>query len=410
MNSSDLLQRLPQTRGARIALAAGALAVVVLAVIFVKRGGSDGAAPAPLPASLTVTTRALAATKLARSIVANGTVFPWQDVIIGPEVGGYRVASVSVDVGDRVRKGQELVRLAGDLLAAEVSSKRANVQQAEATMDNAASALRRAQSLANSAVLSASDLDKLRSEQVAAQARVEVAKAELEAAELRLRYTRVTAPDDGVISSRTVTVGQIAQTGAEMLRLVRNGRIEWRAEIPESRMREIKIGQAVALTTADGLRISGKVRTVAPTVETATRAGLVYVDIPAGSARPGMFARGEIVLAHSEGNMAPIASVVIEDGYSYVFVIDGDLVHRQRVQTGIVEGNLIEILDGVAPGQRIVDKGAGFLKDGDRVNVVAGETEQPPSTQLQPTPPLPVAGKEAAPESPGEVSGPGVRA
>ena len=352
------------------------LAVIAVAIVLTRPDRGEKVA-ATAPASLTVTTTTLSTTKLARAIVANGTVFPWQDVIIGPEVGGYRVASVNVDVGDRVRQGQELVRLSDELLVAEVASKRANVQQAQATLENAASALRRAQPLANSSVLSASDLDKLRSEEVAAQARVEVAKAELEGAALRLRYAHVTAPDDGVISSRTVTVGQIAQAGAEMLRLVRKGRIEWRAEIPESRMREIKIGQSVALTTADGARIEGKVRTVAPTVESATRAGLVYVDIPAGSARPGMFARGEIVLAHSESSMVPVVSVVIEDGYSYVFVVDGDIVHRRRVQTGTVDGNLIEVLDGVTPDDRIVDKGAGFLKDGDRVNVVAADAERP---------------------------------
>ncbi|HMN45290.1 MAG TPA: efflux RND transporter periplasmic adaptor subunit [Povalibacter sp.] len=376
MNLSELSDRLPQTRRGRIALTAAVLAVIAVAIVLTRPDRGEKVA-ATAPASLTVTTTTLSTTKLARAIVANGTVFPWQDVIIGPEVGGYRVASVNVDVGDRVRQGQELVRLSDELLVAEVASKRANVQQAQATLENAASALRRAQPLANSSVLSASDLDKLRSEEVAAQARVEVAKAELEGAALRLRYAHVTAPDDGVISSRTVTVGQIAQAGAEMLRLVRKGRIEWRAEIPESRMREIKIGQSVALTTADGARIEGKVRTVAPTVESATRAGLVYVDIPAGSARPGMFARGEIVLAHSESSMVPVVSVVIEDGYSYVFVVDGDIVHRRRVQTGTVDGNLIEVLDGVTPDDRIVDKGAGFLKDGDRVNVVAADAERP---------------------------------
>lgn len=379
MNLQDLSERLPQTRQGRIALAA-AVALVIIGIIVVTRPESAGAdKPRTAPAALTVTVTTLETAKLARSMVANGTVFPWQEIIIGPEVGGYRVAEVRVDVGDRVRKGQELARLADDLLSAEVSSKRANVQQAQATLTNAASALRRAEPLAASGVLSASDLDNLRSEEIAADARVQVAKAELEAAELRLRHTRVTAPDDGVISSRTVTIGQVAQTGAEMLRMVRDGRIEWRAEIPESRMREVKIGQSVDLTTADGERIKGTVRTVAPTIESSTRAGLVYVDIPAGSARPGMFARGEIVLAHSDSNMVPVASVVIEDGYSYVFVIGDDqqTVQRRRIETGIVNGNLIEILSGVAPGERVVDKGAGFLKDGDRVNVVAADVERP---------------------------------
>lgn len=159
--------------------------------------------------------------------------------------------------------------------------------------------------------------------------------------------------------------------------MIRGGRVEWRAEIPESRLREISMGQTVRLATADGTQLDGKVRTVAPTIESSTRAGLVYVDIASGSAKPGMFARGEIVLERNAANMAPIASVVIQDGYSYVFVLDGETVRRRRVATGTVKGDLIEIVSGVEPGQRIVDKGAGFLKDADRVNVVMGEAENP---------------------------------
>jgi HlyD family secretion protein len=284
------------------------------------------------------------------------------------------LAAANVDVGDRVKAGQELVRLADDLLASDVTSRRANVQQAQATLENAAAVYGRAVSLSGSAALSKSDVDRLRSEEVAARARLEVAKADLDGAELRLRYTRVTAPDDGIISRRNVAVGQIAQIGSEMLRMVRKGRVEWRAEIPEARMREIRIGQTVQLTTADGTVLDGKVRTVSPTIESATRSGLVYVDIAGSSARPGMYARGEIVLDRTEARMAPTASIVVQDGYSYVFVLkDGDTVERRRVETGIVKDNLIEIVSGVETGERIVDKGAGFLKDSDRVRVVPGE-------------------------------------
>jgi RND family efflux transporter MFP subunit len=198
-----------------------------------------------------------------------------------------------------------------------------------------------------------------------------VAKADLESSELRVRYTHVTAPDDGVIFARTVAVGQIASVGGEMLRMVRQGRVEWRAEIPEARMRDIRSGQLVRLTTADGSVLDGKVRTVSPTIESATRAGLIYVDIASENARPGMYARGEIILENKSAQMAPIASVVIQDGYSYLFVVtDQQTVQRRRVETGMVKDNTIEIVSGIQSGERIVEKGAGFLKDGDRVHVV----------------------------------------
>ena len=362
--------RLLQAVRERIGWIAAAVAIiVVVAIIFARRESQPDATSQS--AALTVTTASLQTVEIARGIVANGSIHPWQEIVVGPEVGGYRVAAVYVDVGDRVKRGQELVRLRDELLSADLASKRANVQQAEATLENAAAAYRRAKSLSVSGVLSQADLDKLRSEELAAQARVQVANADLEAAELRLKYTRVTAPDDGIISVRNVAVGQIAQTGAEMLRMVRKGRVEWRAEIPESQLGDIKIAQAVRLTTADGTQLDGKVRTISPTIDPSTRAGLVYVDIASDKARPGMFARGEILAARSQVQMLPIASIVIQDGYSYVFVLTADsTVERRHVETGLVKDDMIEILSGVKPEEQVVAKGAGFLKDRDRVNLV----------------------------------------
>jgi RND family efflux transporter MFP subunit len=374
----DIAERLPQVIRGRLGWVFAAVAAVavlaIIAIIIARRSANDEAA-AQSP-SLSVTTATLRELDMDRGVVANGSIYPWQEIIVGAEVGGYRVAAVNVDVGDQVKRGQELVRLRDDLLTAELASKRANLQSAQAGFENAAAAYRRAQSLSVAGALSQSDIDQLKSEELAGRARVEVAKADLEGAELRLKYTRVLAPDDGVISVRNVTVGAIAAPGGEMLRMVRKGRVEWRAEIPESRLRDIKIGQAVKLTTADGSQLEGKVRMVSPTVDNTTRAGLVYVDIASSTARPGMFARGEIVLDRNATPMLPAASVVVQDGYSYVFVVNADgTVERRRVETGTVKDNLIEIISGVQPDDRIVDKGAGFLKDGDRVNVVKSGVE-----------------------------------
>jgi RND family efflux transporter MFP subunit len=374
---TNLGSYLPQTRRGRV-LAAVGVALALLAVLILLLRGAANRVPPPVASATAqaVTAQTLETVQIARGVTANGTVFAWQEIVVGPEVGGYLVAAVNVEVGDRVRKGQELVRLAEDMLGAEVASKRANLEQAQASLENAAAAYRRAQSLSGSGVVSQSDVDRLRSEELAARARVEVTKAELQTSDLRLRHTRVTAPDDGVISARSVNVGQVAQVGTEMLRLLRKGRVEWRAEIPESRMREIRVGQNVKLTTADSAQLDGKVRAIAPTIESSTRAGLVYVDIPSGAARPGMFARGEILLEQSAANMVPLSSIVTQDGYTYVFVVtDKQLAARRRVETGTVRDKQIEIVSGVQPGERIVDKGAGFLKDGDHVRVVLGSPE-----------------------------------
>jgi HlyD family secretion protein len=335
---------------------------------------SDVATASAREAVMTVTAEPLESVDLKRTISMTGSVFAWQDVIIAPEVGGYRVAEVLVDVGDRVTKGQQLVELSTALLEAEVATKRATLNQRRAELDNASAALERGQSLAAMNVLSKADLDRLLSEELASRARLESARADLETSELRLKFTSVTAPDDGIITSRTVTVGQVAQAGNEMLRLLRDGRIEWRGEAPETRLADLAPGQPVKIITADGKPFSGVVRVVSPTIAAGNRTALVYVDLPADPRlRPGMFARGEIEIGAGPGFTVPLESVVNADGYSYVFVVNPDnTVTRRRIEAGGVTGESIEVVSGLQAGERIVRKGAGFLKDGDLVKVDNG--------------------------------------
>lgn len=364
-------------RRARIPVVAALLAAIVIAAVLLLRapaaGRADdsGASGAARDASMTVTAAELMPAELSRSITVNGSIYAWQEVIIAPEVGGYRVAEVYVDVGDTVERGQALVDLSTALLAAEVATKQAALKQREAELLNIEASLKRGQSLSAMNVLSEADLDQLSSEALAAQARLESAYADLETSNLRLQFTHVKAPDDGVITSRTVTVGQIAQAGTEMLRLLRNGRIEWRGEIPEVRLSDLRSGQPVTVMTPAGVELSGKIRVVAPTISELNRTGLVYVDLEADERiRPGMFARGEIEISRGPGFTVPLESVVSADGYNYVFVLhDNRTVERRHVETGAVRGGHIEVTKGIEVGEMIVEKGAGFLRDGDFVNV-----------------------------------------
>jgi RND family efflux transporter MFP subunit len=161
-----------------------------------------------------------------------------------------------------------------------------------------------------------------------------------------------------------------------MLRLLRNGRIEWRGEAPETRLNHLAPGQGVSVTTADGTPFHGTIRVVSPTISANDRTALVYVDLPADERlRPGMFARGEIAIGTGPAYMVPLESVVSADGYSYVFVLSEDnIVARRRIETGALHDGSIEVVSGLEAGERIVVKGAGFLKDGDRVSVSNGVT------------------------------------
>jgi RND family efflux transporter MFP subunit len=369
--------RLRSLSGRLDAVTAGITGAAVLAgtLLFAP---APLAQPAPAPrndraAAMAVTTVQLAPVELARTVTVNGAVFAWQEVVIGPEVGGYRVTDVQVEVGDKVSRGQELVRLSSALLEADLATRQAMVKQREAELVNARAASRRAKALAAQAALSAADVDRLNSEELAAEARLESARSDHESARLKLQYTRVVAPDDGVVTARTVNVGQIAQVGTEMLRLLRQSRIEWRGEVPEARLVDVRVGQRVRITIASGTDISGVVRIVAPTISSSNRTGLVYVDVEKDErVRPGMFARGEIEIGRAPGLLAPLASVINADGYSYVFVLRPDnTVERRRVEVGAITAGGVELLRGVKSGETLVARGAGFLKDGDLVNVVA---------------------------------------
>jgi HlyD family secretion protein len=359
----------------RVAVALGSVvALMTVAACGRSEGGEQSDAAGARDAVMTVTAAPLERVDLTRTISMNGSLYAWQDVIISSEVGGYRVAEVLVDVGDRVRKGQRLVVMSTALLEAEVATKQAALKQREAELMNAQAAFERAQSLGAQNLLSKADLDRVTSEQLASQSRLESARADLETSQLRLKFTVVVAPDDGVITSRTVTVGQIAQAGNEMLRLMRNARIEWRGEAPETRLTELAPGQGVSVFTADGTPFHGTIRVVSPTISANDRTALVYVDLPPDDRlRPGMFARGEIAIGTGPAYMVPLESVVNSDGYSYVFVLSEDnVVARRRIETGAVHEGSIEVVSGLESGERIVNKGAGFLKDGDRVSVSNG--------------------------------------
>lgn len=351
-----------------------ALLLGMAAVLLSACSSSDApgdANSAAREAVMTVTATPLTRVELTRTVSMTGSVFAWQDVIIASEVGGYRVAEVFVDVGDRVTKGQRLVAMSKALLEAEVATKRAVLSQRQAELTNAQSAFERAKSLVNMNALSQADLDRLTSEELASRARLESARADLETSQLRLQFTDVTAPDDGVITSRTVTVGQIAQAGNEMLRLLRNGRIEWRGEAPETRLADLAPGQPVSIATADGTKYLGSIRVVSPTIAAGNRTALVYVDLaPNDALRPGMFARGEIEIGTGPAFTVPLESIVSADGYSYVFVLgSNNTVARRRIETGAVQADSIEVVSGIEGGETVVIKGAGFLKDGDLVNV-----------------------------------------
>lgn len=313
-------------------------------------------------------------------LTASGEVAPWQEAIIGAEVGGVRLDEVRADVGDHVSKGQLLARYSEDVLRANLLRQDAAVAEAEANLAKAAADVVRADKLAETNALSAQAIMSYHTQAKVAEATLASAKAQQKVQALQLRYARVVAPDDGVISSRTANVGAVGSVGGELFRLVRQSRLEWRAQVSAAALSRLKPGVAVNVMALDGSKVIGKVRQVSPTVDANTRNGIVYVDLPAGSGlSAGMFLTGRFELAKRDALTIPESAVVLRDGNRYLMKVDAQSrVHEVKVNTGRRGADAIEILDEIAPTDRFVSSGGAFVGDGDLVQVVAAAGKHAP--------------------------------
>jgi RND family efflux transporter MFP subunit len=356
-------------------LGAPILGGVLLALTLGRASAGDKDAAPPKPA-LTVTAERPAPASMPIRLAANGNVAAWQEALIGSESGGLRLAEVRVNVGDLVSRGQVLAVFASDTVNADGDQARAALQEAQA---NAAAALedaKRARALQSSGAMSEQEITRYVTAERAANARVAAAKATLAQQDLRLKYTRVVAPDSGVISARSATVGAVVGVGAELFRMIRQGRLEWRAEVTSAELARIKPGTKAVVKAASGSELAGKVRTVAPTVDAQTRTALVYVDLPAVLApnapfKAGMFASGQFELGNSSALTVPQQALIVRDGFSYVFRLNANSrVSQLKVATGRRIGQRVEIVSGLAPDASVAVSGAGFLNDGDLVRVV----------------------------------------
>ncbi|MDR2188450.1 MAG: efflux RND transporter periplasmic adaptor subunit [Azonexus sp.] len=342
----------------------------------------DAAVAPPVRAALTVRLIAPEAVEWPDVLAANGNIVAWQEAVIGAEVANDRIAEVRVEVGDRVRRGEVLARIASDAIASELAAAAAAVTEMAAAEAEAAGNAERSRKLRAEGFYSVQLDAQYQSAAHVAAARLAAARARQQAARLRLDKTEVRAPDDGVISARQATVGSLPQPGEELFRLIRGGRLEWRAAAPAADLSRVPVGALARLTLPDGTSVSGTVRAVAPSVDRETRTGLIYVDLPAaGAARAGMFARGQFELGQKPALALPQTAVTLDEGFAYVFrLADDHRVARVKVELGRRQGHQVEILSGLTAADKVVESGGGFLADGDVVRVVtdAAAAGKPP--------------------------------
>lgn len=357
---------------------AAVLAVFMVAELAAcSKPGSGAPTNVAQPASvLTVTAVTPQAQTWPQLVQASGPLSAWQEIIVTPETGGLQLVELKVDVGAQVKRGQLLARLADDSVRNDLRKQDAAVAQARAALNQAQSNLRRARMAEDSGALSAQKIEEYRITAETAQASLNSAQADLDSIRLKLSQTRVLAVDDGIVSSKSAMLGNVVGAGAELFRLVRQGRVEWRPELDAQQLETVKPGRVARVALADGRVVQGDVRMVSPTLSTSTGRGTVYVSLPAGSgARPGTFGSGSIELDDKSALTLPAGAVVLRDGRAYVYLLGSDSkVTSRPVIVGRRRGERVEILSGLEAGTRVVASGGAFLSDGAYVTVTNAQT------------------------------------
>jgi HlyD family secretion protein len=415
-------KKMPWSRGGWIA----GLALVVIACVYVSAMIANGEAlfsnhqvaaiETPLPDANrdlnAPSGTAPIATTLARAkqhfinetLAVTGSLAPREEVVVGPEVDGLRIAEILVDVGDRVEQGQVLARLDSRMLQTQLAQNNATIARTEAMLAQvkmsiaeaqaneaeSAIALKRTQTLDATGTTSAAQLLTRETEAKVAAAKSAAAEANLRIAEadyalaqalrseveLKIAHTELKAPAAGTISRRSARLGAVASmTGEPLFRLIRNSEIEFDAEVPETVLPRIEPGQKVDVWLAGvGEAIDGRVRRVDPTVDNTSRLGRVPITLsPHPALRVGIFANGNITVGGRQAVTVPLSAVLFSKDGAYVELVTNNVVEIRSVKTGIKRGNSIEIVSGLTEGQEVVARAAAFLKAGDRITPVRNE-------------------------------------
>ncbi len=367
----------------------GALCLAVVGSVALLRSPSAGEAAPTVLAPLVSVAEAKMRDVIDRAAVT-GTLVPFDEILVTPEIDGYRIVAVLVDEGARVEKGQVLARLSRDILDAQMTQLTAAIEQAknqiiqaEAANIEAQQSLQRTMTLSRSGNSTEATLEQKQSLARAAEGRLNAARnglviAEAQRTELgvRLERTDIRAPEAGIVSRKIARIGAVASAASEPLfRIIALGRIELEADVTEYQLPRLHEGAPAIVTLDAGHKVEGQVRLVSPEVDRKTRLGKVRIAVPSESGlRIGAFAYATIELARKAAIAVPSTAVIYGvEGPSLQVVRDSRVVTR-RVTVGLSGEGFVEVIGDVKDGDQIVARAGSFLQDGDAVRTVPAAT------------------------------------
>ena len=383
---------------------AGLLALSVAFLPFASLA-EETAAQQPKPSVPSIVVTEAKSRALIDRIVATGTIKATEEIYVQPQVEGLSIRSLEADVGDRIAADSVVARLNDDTLLLQKSQLVATKAKAEAALAQyqaqltdvksaAAEAERqykRAQTLGKSGTLSQSSVDQAETAATSANAKVEstvqaiaIAEADIKVVDsqiadidLKLARTDVKSPVAGVIAARNAKVGAIASgAGEPMFTVIRDGQIELVADVSETDILKMRVGQKAKVKVAgSAVSLDGSIRLISPVIDPQTRLGAVHVAIDDDEgARAGMYASAEIIVAEAEGVALPLSAITTDKHGTTTRLVAGDVVKQVKIETGIQDGAFIEVKSGLKDGDVVVAKAGAFVRDGDRINPVRDET------------------------------------
>ncbi len=351
----------------RIVTWAGAFAVIAVAA-GCSKPQADALPDSALPMVSTVVPHRAA---LDNRLEFTGTISARYDLPIGVEGEGGRIAQVMVEAGERVRQGQVLARLDPSVIAAQVASLEASLEEAHANAELALADSRRAEAVAPAGALSKEEVERRRSVAATAAAKVKVAAAQLAEAKGRLARLDVKAPADGVVLTRRAEIGQSATPGGEPLfRLAKNGDVELRGQLAEQDIPRLRVGQAVSVRVTGVDRVfEGQIWQIGAVIDPQSRLGLVRVALKADpDLRPGAFARAGLSVDHDAQIVVPQTAVLSDGEGSYVFVLsDANKVVRQPVKLAGTGATGVIVSNGLTGEEHVIAMAGAFLREGETV-------------------------------------------
>jgi HlyD family secretion protein len=337
-------------------------------------------------------------------LFVSGTLVARDEAMVATRIDGLTIVEVDAEDGDTVKAGQILARLDRsqlDALLAEndaalkradaaLDQARSTIAQAQAQMEFATSDFDRAQKLGGG-VMSVSTIEQRATAMKTTQAQLSAAmnalavagadrksrEAERQELLVRIDRTDVRAPVSGLVSRRSANLGATASSSGEPLfRIIVDGAIDLEADAPEQSLVRFAIGMPATLRlpgVADP--VEGRVRLISEEVDKASRTGKVRIALSDVShARIGAFASGEVELVRRDGVGAPASALRRDGDVARLYVVRDGRVEERRVTPGVVDGDMVEIRDGVTAGESVVARAAAFLRPGDRVRAMPEAT------------------------------------